>query len=75
MNAEKLPFQMTAAVLSIKTKRLSELAVGSALSEGQKIKIFKEKKKKRKAWNSRMSYTKRIPAKNLSCLIGETPAL
>lgn len=47
VNAEKLPFQMTAAVLSTKTKRLCDLAVGSALSEGQKIKIFKEEKKKK----------------------------
>jgi len=53
-NAEKLPFQMTAAVLSTKTKRLCDLAVGSVLTDRQKTKIF-TKNKKRKVQNSRTS--------------------
>lgn len=36
---------MTAAILSTKTKRFFDLAVGSELFEGQKIKDFQEKKK------------------------------
>lgn len=47
---------MPAAVLSIKSKRLCAFAICSALLEGQKVEIFKKKKKKKgKVWNSRMS--------------------
>lgn len=56
---EKLSFQIPAAVLSIKSRRLCDFAVCSALLEGQKVEIFKEEKKKiDKVWNSKMSQNK-----------------
>lgn len=50
---------MTAAILSTKTKRFFDLAVGSELFEGQKIKDFQEKKAI--VWNSRMRENKSKP--------------
>lgn len=63
---------MTAAILSTKTKRFFDLAVGSELFEGQKIKDFQEKKTNCVEFQNER---KQIQAKNLSCLIEETPDL
>lgn len=72
---EKLSFQIPAAVLSIKSRRLCDFAVCSALLEGQKVEIFKEEKKKNRQSVEFQDEPKQIQAKSLSCLKEELPNL
>lgn len=76
---EKLSFQMPAAVLSIKSRRLCDFAVCSALLEGHKVEIFREenklKKKKKRQSVEFQEEPKQIQAKSWSCLKEELPKL